>query len=182
MKFEGGFNPGQGNTYTEINFGPNSQYLPNVTTLTINGDVAEVLQRIRSMKHNGELKTTQVMSLGVVKSNILDYVNCIVSKLKPEKMNCWQRFWKGLLDISIIEQQICNISKQQGTTFNRMFVCNIIRYLDQKGFYEKDFNASEMARMLEGDDQHSIRTHGLDSCPDKLICKQIDNYIENFNL
>ena len=39
-----------------------------------------------------------------------------------------------------------------------------------------------MARALEGDDQHSIRTHGLDSCPDEAVCKQIDNTIENFNI
>lgn len=182
MEFKDGFNPGQGNTYTEINLGPNSQYLPNVTTIIINNGVPDKRWREENLKNNAYVSSVQVKSLGAVKSNILDYVNCIASKLRPEKMNSWQKFWKGLLDVSIIEQQIGNISKQQGTTFNRMFVCNIIRYLDQKGFYEKDFNASEMARMLEGDDQHSIRTHGLDSCPDETVCKQIDNYIENFNL
>ncbi len=61
-----------------------------------------------------------------------------------------------------------------------MLVCNIIRYLDQKDFYENKFNVSDMARALENDAAHSIRTHGLDSIPDESICEEIDKYIENF--
>lgn len=174
MKFDKDFNPGQGNTYTEINFGPNSQYLPNVTELTINNGVLEEKGKLEKPESN--------IDLDMVKAEICKFVSKITPKLKPKWQNCWQHFWKGLLNLDIIEQQINDITKQQGTTFNRKLVCNVIRYLDQKGFYEKDFNASEMARMLEGDDQHSIRTHGLNTCPDDNVCKRIDRYIEEFNL
>ena len=182
MTFDKDFQSSQGNTFTEVILGPHSQYLPNVTTIIINNGVPEYRCREEKFTNNAHTSSVQSRNLDVVKSNILDYVNCIASKLKPEKMNCWLRFWKGLLDIDVVEQQIGNITKQQGTTFNRILVCNIIRYLDKKGFYKAKFNASEMARALEGDNQHSIRTHGLDSYPDKSVCQQIDNYIENFSL
>ncbi len=182
MTFDKEFKAGQGNTYTEVVLGPHSQYLPNVTTVIFTNGVADNRWRDEILKNSVYAPAVQTKNLDVIKSNILDYVNCIASKLEPEKMNCWQRFWKGLLDLDVIEQQIGNITKQQGTTFNRILVCNIIRYLDQKGFYKKKFNASEITRLLEGDDQHSIRTHGLDSYPDKSVCKQIDKYIENFTL
>ncbi len=174
MKFDKDFNPGQGNTYTEINFGPNSQYLPNVTEFTINNGVLDAKSKMKKPESN--------IDLDMVKAEICKFVSKIAPKLKSERKSSWQRFWKGLLDLDVIEQQICNISKQQGTPFNRMLVCNIIRYLDQKGFYKNAFNASEMARALEGDEQHSIRSHGLNSCPEDGICKCIDRYIEEFNL
>ena len=180
MQFEKGFEPGQGNTFTEIVLGPNSMYLPNVTSLTINNGVVETKKGDKSVNNKSNELSVYFKYLEAVKADILDYVSCIASKLKPDRMNGWQRFWKGLLDVDVIEKQIGNVTKQQGTTFNRMFVCNIIRYLDQKDFYENKFNASDMARALENDAAHSIRTHGLDSIPDKSICKEIDKYIENF--
>ncbi len=39
-----------------------------------------------------------------------------------------------------------------------------------------------MTRALEGDSDHSIRTHGLNLFPDDDVCKRIDSYIEDFKL
>ena len=50
MQFEKGFEPGQGNTFTEIVLGPNSMYLPNVTSLTINNGVVETKKGLLPMK------------------------------------------------------------------------------------------------------------------------------------
>ena len=88
----------------------------------------------------------------------------------------------GLLDIDVIQKELCDITQQQGTTFNRIFVCKIIHYLDDKGFYKEPYNANAMTRALEGDDTHSIRTHGLNWYPDEDVCNRIDNYFENLNL
>lgn len=190
MEFKEGFNPGQNNHYTEVNFGSNSQYLPNVTELTIiNGGTSEDKEDATPQKGVG-LKglgnrlgePDPIKDLTVVKRDILSYVTRIASKLKPEKMQGWQRFWTGLLDIDVIEHEICDTTKQQGTTFNRIFVCKIIHYLNNKGFYKEPYNASAMTRALEGDDQHSIRTHGLNWLPEDNVCKRIDGFIEVFNL
>ena len=190
MEFKEGFNPGQNNHYTEVNFGPNSQYLPNVTELTIiNGGASEDKGNTTPQKGSAPKSPMDRMSepdsikdLTVVKRDILSYVTRIASKLKPEWMQGWERFWTGLLDVDVIENEICDVTKQQGTTFNRIFVCEIIHYLDSKHFYKDSYNASAMTRALEGDDQHSIRTHGLNRIPDETVCKRIDNYIEVFKL
>ena len=177
MKFEKDFNPGHHNTYTEVNFGPNSQYLPNVTELTIiNGDK-------EYKRPSGKVvEPDQDKDLVVVKAAILNYVNRIAPLLKKEWMNGWERFWKGLLDIDVIENEICRIGKQQGTTFNRNFVCKVIHYLACKDFYNGSYNPSEMTRALEHNDQHAIRTTALCYDPDESVCKRIDNYVDNFKL
>lgn len=190
MEFKEGFNPGQNNHYTEVNFGPNSQYLPNVTELTIvNGGTSE--DKGKNTPQNGANpkgivdrlgEPDSIKDLSVVKRDILSYITRIASKLKPEWMQGWVRFWTGLLDMDVIENEICDTTKQQGTTFNRMFVCEIIHYLSSKDFYKDPYNASAMTRSLEGDDQHSIRTHGLNWKPDDDVCKRIDSYIEDFKL
>ena len=177
MEFKEGFNPGQNNTYNEINFGPNSQYLPNVTELTIinNGTQEDKVKSASKKEEDNK-------DLNAAKTAILSYVSRIATKLKPEWMQSWEKFWKGLLDIDVIEKELCDSTKQQGTTFNRIFICKIIHYLDGKGFYAEPYNASAMTRTLEGDDQHSIRTHGLNWYPDEAVGKRIDRYIEEFKL
>ena len=177
MEFKEGFNPGQNNTYNEINFGPNSQYLPNVTELTIinNGTQEDKVKSAPKKEEDNK-------DLNAAKTAILSYVSRIATKLKPEWMQSWEKFWKGLLDIDVIEKELCDSTKQQGTTFNRIFICKIIHYLDEKGFYSEPYNASAMTRTLEGDDQHSIRTHGLNWYPDEAVGKRIDRYIEEFKL
>lgn len=193
MEFKEGFNPGQNNTYTEVNFGPNSQYLPNVTELTIinNGtseDKGKVAPSLKPETSNLKLGIAGLAEpdpnkdLTVAKTAILNYVSRIAPKLKPEWMQGWERFWTGLLDIDLIEKDICDINKQQGTTFNRMLICKIIHHLDRRGFYSDPYNASAMTVALEDDKDHSIRTHGLNLYPDDALCTRIDNYIETFRL
>ena len=190
MKFEKGFNPGQNNQYIEVNLGPNSQYFPNVTELTIiNGDKLTGKYTVKPNNAGGFHMSNDNMDehdsnkkLTTVKTAIFEYVSCIAPKLKPEWMQGWERFWTGLLDIDVIEERLCDVSKQQGTTFNRQFICRIIHYLSLKGFYKEPYRASDMTRALEGDDQHSIRTHGLNLYPDDTITKSIDKYISSLTL
>ena len=190
MEFKPGFDAGTNNTYNETNFGPYSQNLPNVTELTIinNGtseDKAQTVPTGEAAKKSlydrmGEPDPNK--DLTVAKTAILNYMSCIANQLKPEKMQSWERFWTGLLDLAIIEKEICDLTKQQGTTFNRKFICSIVHHLSRRDFFAKTYNASAMARDLEGDDQHSIRTHGLNLFPNDEVCKAIDNYIEDFEL
>jgi len=179
------FNPGQNNQYIEIHLGPYSQYLPNVTELTIiNGD--KPAERYSVIPETGIVSKTSYervvesepnIDLSTVKSAILKYVSRIAPKLKPEYMQGWERLWTGILDLDVIECRLCDISKQQGTTFNRQLICKIIHYLSLKGFYKEPYKASDMTRALEGDDQPSIRTHALNLYPDAPITHALDNYL-----
>lgn len=189
MDFKEGFNPGQNNTFTEVNFGSNSQYLPNVTELTIiNNGVSEDKTTSMPAKEAAKSPFERVAEpdpnkdLTSVKTAIKNYVSRIAPKLKPEWMQGWERFWQGLLELDVIEKDICDITKQQGTTFNRIFICKIIHHLDRRGFYKDSYNASAMTVALEDDKDHSIRTHGLNWYPDDEVCKRIDGYIETFKL
>lgn len=194
MEFNEGFNPGQNNHYTEVNLGPNSQYLPGVTELTIinNGTSEDKGSTMPSKKPHcgrdpqspfaGMSEPDPNKDLTVAKTAILNYISRIAPKLKPEWMQGWERFWTGLLEIDVIENELCDITKQQGTTFNRMFICKIIHHLDRRGFYQDPYNASAMTVALEGDKDHSIRTHGLNWYPDEAVCKRIDGYIETFRI
>ena len=184
MKFEKDFNPGQNNTYQEYNFGPGSQNLPNVTELTINNygtreDKAKAAARIPADSFS---EPDPNKDLTAVKTAILNYVSRIAAMLKPELMQGWERFWTGLLDLDVIERDICDTTKQQGTTFNRMFICRIIHHLDRRGFYSAPYKATAMAEALEGNKEHSIRTHGLNLYPDDAVCHRVDSYIETFKL
>ena len=190
MKFEKGFNPGQNNTYTEVNMGDHSQYLPNVTQLTINNGVKQEDKGETTPQSNVSPKSPfermgepdPNKDLTSVKTAILNYTSRLSMYLKPEWMQSWERFWTGLLDIDVIENEICKIGKQKDTTFNRKFVCTIINYLNGKGFFKETYNATNFARFLEGDEWHSIRTTALCYNPDESVCKRIDGYIEIFNL
>ena len=190
MKFEKGFNPGQNNTYTEVNLGDHSQYLPNVTQLTINNGVKQEDKGETTPQSNVSPKSPfermgepdPNKDLTSVKTAILNYTSRLSLYLKLEWMQSWERFWTGLLDIDVIENEICKIGKQKDTPFNRKFVCTIINYLNGKGFFKETYSATDFARVLEGDEWHSIRTTALCYNPDESVCKRIDGYIEIFNL
>jgi hypothetical protein len=180
MEFKEGFNPGQNNSYTEINFGPNSQYLPNVTELTIiNGGKQE--DKGRGMpKSEGE--SEEIRDITPIRTVILTYV----SRLQPQVVDEWKqsymKLWEGILDLDIVAKSVYKFSKQQNTDFNKYLVCNIIHYLRRKKIFPAEFNDSAITRALEGDDQHSIRTHAVNKDPDEKTCKALDNYIEDFKL
>ena len=179
--------PGQYCLHFEINLGPNSQFFPNVTEIVIGGSIMNemvkgMFQQFMAMKSKVDFTVEPApdKDMTIVKTAIVDYVDRIAPKLKPEWMQGWHRFWEGLLDIDVIEKEIGNISKQQGTAFNRKLICNIICYLGEKHFFVGDYHPSEMARALEGDADHSIRSHALNFRPAAPIRKQIDRYIELF--
>lgn len=187
MKSKKHFKSGQYNLYCEINLGPNSQFFPNVAEIVISDSIMKEMVKgmfRKFMASKGAEDPTAEPApkkdLTAVKTAIVDYVDRIAPKLKPEWMQGWHRFWEGLLDIDVIEKEIGNISKQQGTAFNRKLICNIICYLGEKHFFVGDYHPSEMARALEGDADHSIRSHALNLRPAAPICKQIDRYIELF--
>ena len=189
MEFKEGFNPGQNNTYTEVNFGPNSQYLPNVTELTIiNGGKQEDTGKGMSKKDEGvktpfdRFKEPENIDITPIRTGILNYV----SRLQPQVVDEWKqsymKLWEGILDLDIVACRVYKISKQQKTDFNKYLVCNIIQYLRRKKFFPVEFNDSAVTRMLEGEDQHSIRTHAVNKDPDEATCKALDKYIEVFKL
>ena len=189
MKFEKGFNPGQNNTYTEVNLGDHSQYLPNVTELTINNGVTKEDTRKDTPRGDASPKSPfdrmkepeENIDITPIRTVILNYVSRLQPVVVDEWKQSYMKLWEGILELDIVAKKVFQHRKQQKTDFDKYTVCNIIHYLRRKKILA-DINDSELTRKLEGNDQHSIRTHAVNKDPDEATCKALDNYLETFKL
>lgn len=190
MEFKEGFDSGQNNTYTEVNMGDHSIYVPGVTNLTINNGAPSEDMGMTMFKSDEVSKSPfdlikepeEDRDITPIRKEILNYV----SRLHPQVIDEWKqsymKLWEGILDLDIVAKRVYKFCKKQKTVFNKYLVCNIIHYLRRKKIFPADFNDSAITRALEGDDQHSIRSHAVNSDPDPDTCKALDNYIEEFKL
>lgn len=180
MKFEKGFDPGQHNSYTEVNMGEHSQYLPNVTELTIiNGESSCRKGRTEPQIERTVERETDVTRIRPV---IMQYVSRLQPDVRPEWKQGYMTLWEGILDLDAVAAKVYHHGKQPQTDFNKYLVCNIIHYLNRKGIFRDNFRDAEITRALEGDESHSIRTHAVNKDPDEAICHRIDKYMENIKL
>ena len=91
------------------------------------------------------------------KETILEYVMQLhpayVSKEWQEK---YQTLWESILELPAVSCIIYDKGRQQGTTFNRNLVGNILHLLAEKKILTTS-NATKLAELLEGDSNSSIR-------------------------
>ena len=91
------------------------------------------------------------------KETILEYVMQLhpayVSKEWQEK---YQALWESILELPAVSRIIYDKGRQQGTTFNRNLVGNILHLLAEKKILTTP-NATKLAELLEGDSNSSIR-------------------------
>lgn len=180
MTFEKGFDPGQHNSYTEVNMGDHSQYLPNVTELTIiNGETS---CRKGSPEPQVERTGEGAMDVTRIRPVILKYVSRLQSEVRAEWKQSYMTLWEGILNLDAVAVKVYRHGKQPQTDFNKYLVCNIIHYLNRKGIFRDNFKDAEITRALEGDEAHSIRTHAVNKDPEEAVCRALDNYVETFKL
>ena len=103
------------------------------------------------------------------KKSIIDYV----MKLHPvyvrkEWQDKYKELWKQIMELPAVSATIYNKGKQQGTTFNRNLVANILHLMAEKKVLALTANATKMAEMLEGDTNASVRAQ-LGVMPPKEI-------------
>ena len=113
-----------------------------------------------------------------VKEQILQFVSPLVIKLNSEWISTYKKFWSEVLDLDILPDSIYDPGKQQGTVFNRNLVANIICYLSKRGAFNHPYIPSELARMLTGSAESSVRA-ALSKMPDEDIVSRLDRYMEN---
>ena len=107
----------------------------------------------------------------------MEYVSKLVTELSDEWTQKYLKVWDGILDLNIVVAKVYDPGKQQGTVFNRNLVANIIFYLGQKGAFKSPYNASRMARLLEGDPDSSVRA-ALGKCPEEKIVSRLNRFFE----
>ena len=90
--------------------------------------------------------------------SILDYVMRLhPSHVRQEWQDKYQALWEEILGLSAVADKIYNPGRQQGTTFNRNLVANILHLMAEKKVLTFTASAKNMAIVLEGDADASVR-------------------------
>ena len=110
------------------------------------------------------------------KKHILEYV----MRLHPEHVRGEWRdkylpLWEAILELPSVASKVYNKGKQQGTTFNRSLVSNILHLLAERRVLTTT-NATRLAEVLEGDAKASVRG-SLGEMPGKVICKEVEEVL-----
>ena len=111
------------------------------------------------------------------KKSIIDYV----MKLHPvyvskEWQDKYEWLWKQILELPAVADRIHDKGRQQGTTFNRNLVANILHLMAEKKVLAITANATKMAEVLEGDANASVRAK-LGEMPLRVIEQAVESLI-----
>ena len=100
---------------------------------------------------------------------IIDYVMRLhPSHVRQEWQEKYQMLWKSILELPAVACKVYDKGRQQGTTFNRNLVANILHLLAERRVLTINANPTEMAKLLEGDANASVRAK-LGEMPEKVI-------------
>ena len=112
------------------------------------------------------------------KKSIIDYV----MKLHPvyvrkEWQDKYEWLWKQILELPAVADRIHDKGRQQGTTFNRNLVANILHLMAEKKVLTITANATKMAEVLEGDANASVRAK-LGEMPPKEVKDAVEEWLK----
>ena len=100
---------------------------------------------------------------------IIDYVMRLhPSHVRQEWQEKYQTLWKSILELPPVACKFYDKGRQQGTTFNRNLVANILHLLAERRVLTINANPTEMAKLLEGEANASVRAK-LGEMPEKVI-------------
>ena len=110
------------------------------------------------------------------KKSILEYVMRLhPMHVRQEWREKYQALWEEILELPAVSATIYNKGKQQGTTFNRNLVANILHLMAERRVLTIT-NATKLAEMLEGDANASVRAQ-LGVMPPKDIESSVGKII-----
>ena len=91
------------------------------------------------------------------KETILEYVMRLhPTQVREQWQDKYLALWESILELPAVSAIIYEKGKQQGTTFNRNLVGNILHLMAEKKILTTS-NATKLAELLEGDSNSSIR-------------------------
>ena len=97
-----------------------------------------------------------------------------------EQVKEWQDkyegLWKQIMELPAVAEKIYDKGRQQGTTFNRNLVANILHLMAEKKVLALTANATKMAEVLEGDANASVRAK-LGELPLRVIEQAVESLI-----
>lgn len=112
------------------------------------------------------------------KEAIMEYVGRLKPVVKEEYLDQYDRIWEGILELNLVKGAVYNRGKQQGTTFNRNLVANIIHQISSI-VYLPTANNVQMAECLEPEKgaQHPVRQK-LGESPERPIKRSIEEFMQ----
>lgn len=153
--------PGTHNTYNEVNIHIDhvENFNPNATNVTNNyGDSGR-----RHEESSVTAETASPELRAVQRDDIIEYVNRLLKYVALEYATQYETLWLAILTIPEVAAEVYTPGKQQGTTFNRNLVANIIHALGHHGadgkhsIFKVPYNAAAFTEVLHGDKDHSVR-------------------------
>ena len=110
------------------------------------------------------------------KKSILEYVMRLYPlHVRQEWIEKYQALWEEILELPAVVSRIYDKGRQQGTTFNRNLVANILHLMAEKKVLATD-NATKLAMTLEGTSDTSVRAQ-LGVMPPKEIESSVGKMI-----
>lgn len=168
--------PGTGNTFQEINIGTVQNYNPNATTVINNNYTTSPKTKEETIEPVDRLS---------IREEIITYVGRTLKLVEEKWKPAYMDLWNDILDLKEVSLEVYDRGRQQGTTFNRKFVANIIYYLGNfrgngSGMYGS-YSATPVVYELEGTTACSTRTE-LGSHPAKEIREAIRPLLRKYNI
>ena len=109
--------------------------------------------------------------------SILEYVMRLhPDHVRGEWRDRYLPLWEAILELPAVACKICDKGKQQGTTFNRNLVGNILHLLAERQVLAIA-NATKLAQVLEGDANASVRGK-LGVMPEREIFRAVEEMID----
>lgn len=168
-------NPGTGNTYQEThintvqNYNNNVETVNSITTINVYGDTKRAKDMFKELMP--ETDKAQRMA------EIMQYVLKLKDYVAPQNKAIYEKLWQTILDITEVSAVVCEPGTQQKTTFNRKLVANILHMMIEKDVF-KDRNATNIAIVLEGNKDHSVRCNLGANPEDKVLKLKVEKVID----
>ena len=139
--------------------------------------IYEDIKRLEKEEENEEIETKD-SRYSSAKERIINYVDRLEPMVKKEFRDNYYELWNGILDLKEVKESVYDKGKQQGTTFNRNLVAQIIHQIKDK-VYVATANTVQMAECLEPEKgaDHPVRQK-LGEVPCKTIKKSVDKYMK----
>lgn len=165
-------NPGTGNTFQEIHIDTVQNYNPNATTV-INYNYGE-----KPKPAPATPKVLQDAEREQRKTEIMDYVTKLKQYVAKDWKNRYESLWKEILALSEVDAEVYEPGRQQGTTFNRNLIANIIYIMCKEGVISEN-NATTLTVALEGDKEHPVRAKLKENPVNRDITDKISSLLSH---
>ena len=111
-------------------------------------------------------------------TDIKAYVGRVKSLLSADwSEEAYEKLWDDVLALPSVKDIAKETGKQQGTTFNRNLIANILHTMVGRGVFGAKVTNQAMAEALEGTKDHSVRD-AVGKSPEKFVKSTIEKLIE----